>query len=81
MDGVLLVDAMDGGAMDHAMDLTYKNLIKLTFSCPKYSIKIYLQSLLYHHHSQEYFFNCNITSSPYVEMLLISIIKLFFISS
>ena len=47
------------------------------------SIKIYLPSLLYHHHSQEHFFNCNITSSPYVEMLLISMIKLlllFFLS-
>ena len=30
-------------------------------------------SFLYHHHSQEYFFNWNIlTSSPYLEMLLIS---------
>ena len=29
------------------------------------SIKIYLRSLLYHHHAQEYFFfNWNITSSP-----------------
>ena len=43
------------------------------------SIKIYLQSLLYHYHSQEYFFNCNITSSPYLEMLLVSIIKLLFL--
>ena len=41
---VLLVDAMDG-------DLTYKDLIKL-FLALSISIKIYLQSLLYHHHSQ-----------------------------
>ena len=28
------------------------------------SIKTYLWSLLHHHHSQEYFFNWNITTSP-----------------
>ena len=47
------------------------------------SIKIYLRSLLYQHYSQEYLFNWNITSSPYLEMLLISMIKwliLFFLS-
>ena len=45
---VLLVDAMD-------WDLTYKDLIKLTLSCLRISIKTYLRSLLYHHHSQEFF--------------------------
>ena len=35
--------------------------------------------LLYHHHSQEHFFNCNITGLPYVEMLLINMIKLLFV--
>ena len=48
-NAVLLVDAMD-------CSLTYKDLIKLTLSCLKISIKTYLWSLLYHHHSQEYFF-------------------------
>ena len=43
------------------------------------SIKTYLWSLLHHHHSQEYFFNWNITSSPYLEMLLISMTKLLFL--
>ena len=43
------------------------------------SIKIYLWSFLYHHHSQQYFFNWNITSSPYLEILLISMIKLLFL--
>ena len=46
---VLLVDAMD-------WDLTYKDLILLTLSSWSISIKTYLRSLLYHHHSQEYFF-------------------------
>ena len=41
---VLLVDAMD-------WDLTYQDLIKLNLSCLKYPLKIYLRSLLYHHHS------------------------------
>ena len=53
---VLLVGAMD-------WDLTYKDLIKLTLPCLSISIKIYLRSILHHHHSQEYFF-WNITSSP-----------------
>ena len=52
---------------------TWSNQLCLALSI---SIKIYLQSLLYHRHSQEHFFNCNIASSPYVEMLLISMIKL-----
>ena len=46
--------------------------------------KIYLWSLSNHHYSQEYFFNWNITSSSYLEMLLINMIKslfLFFLSN
>ena len=43
------------------------------------SIKIYLESLLYHHHLQVFFFNWNITSSPYLEMLPINMIKLLFL--
>ena len=39
------------------------------------SIKIYLRSLLYHHYSQEYFFKWSITSSPYLEMLLINMLN------
>ena len=70
---VLLVNAMFS-------DLTYKDMIKLTLSCLKYSIRNYLRSLLYHRHPQEYFFNWNIMSSPYLEMLLISMIKLLFLS-
>ena len=69
---VLLVDVMD-------WDLPYKDLIKLTLSCLKYFMEIYLRSLLYHHHSQDIFFNLNITSSPYLEILLISMIKLLFL--
>ena len=72
-NAVLLVNAMD-------WDLAYKDLIKL-FLALSISIKIYLQSLLYHHHLQEHFSNWNITSSPYVEMLLISMIKLLFFFS
>ena len=68
---MLLVDEMDG-------DLTCKDLIKL-FLALSISIKTYLQSLFYHRHSQEHFFNCNITSSPHVEMLLMSMIKLLFL--
>ena len=45
---VLLVDAMD-------WDLTYKDLMELTLSYLKYSYQNFLRSLLYHHHSQEYF--------------------------
>ena len=67
----LLVDAMD-------WNVTHKDMIKLTFSCLEFLHKIFLRSLLYHHHSQKYFFKWNITSSPYPEMLLISIIKLLF---
>ena len=44
---VLLVNAMDG-------DLTYKDLIRLLCLALSVSIKTYLWSLLYHHHSQEY---------------------------
>ena len=40
------------------------------------SIKIYLQLLLYHHHSQEYFFNLSIFGWPSVEMLQISMIQI-----
>ena len=42
-----------------------KDLIKLILCCPKY----------FHHHSQEHFFNCNITGSSFVEMLLKNMVK------
>ena len=58
----LLVNAMN-------WDLTCKGLIKLTFLALSISIKTYLWSLLYQHHSQEYFFNLNFTSSPYLELI------------
>ena len=43
------------------------------------SIKIYLPSLIYHHHSQEHFFNCNITGSPFLKTLLKNMLKLLFL--
>ena len=46
---LLLIDAMD-------WVLTYKDLIKSTLSYLTISTKTYLEPLLYHHHSQEYFF-------------------------
>ena len=46
---VLLVNAMD-------WNVTYKDLIKLTFLVLSIPIKPYLRSLLYHNYSQEYFF-------------------------
>ena len=69
---VLLVDAMD-------YDLTWKNQIKLTFSGFKYFHWNLFAITFISPHSQEYFFNWNITSSPYLEMLLISLIKLLFL--
>ena len=45
------------------------------------SIKIYLPSLLYHHHSQEHFYNWNINGSAYVEILLINMIRIVLIFS
>ena len=51
---------------------------QVNFFALSISIKIYLQSLLYHHHSQKYFFNWNFTSSSYLEILLINMIKLLF---
>ena len=45
------------------------------------SIKIYLSSLLYHHHSQEHFYNWNIKGSAYVEILLINMILIVLIFS
>ena len=55
---------------------TWSNWLCFALSIP---MKICFRPLLYHHHSQEYFFNWNITSSSYLEMLLISMIKLFFL--
>ena len=54
---------------------TWSNQLCFALSIP---IKIYFRPLLHHHHSQEYFFKWNITISPYLEMLLISMIKLLF---
>ena len=58
----------------------HQNLFAISFISPSFPRVFFLTgSLLYHHHSQEYSFNWNITSSPYLEMLLINIIKLLFL--
>ena len=69
---VLLVDV-------YGLGLEIKRPDQIDFVFPLvFLLKFVLQSLLYHHHSQEYFFNWKITSSPYLEMLLIIITKLLF---
>ena len=66
---VLLVDEMDE-------ELTYKDLIKLTLS------GLFAITFISPSFTKAFFFNYNISSSPYLEMLLIRLTKLllFFLS-
>ena len=69
----LLVDAMD-------WKFSCKDLIKLTLSCLKYFHWIlFLINFISPSLTNVFFFNWKITSSPYLEMLLISMIKLLFL--
>ena len=70
---MLLVDAME-------WDLAYKDLIKLTLSCPNYFLlNLFAIPYISPTFTTVFFFNWNITCSPFLEMLLISMIKLLFL--
>ena len=60
------------------------HLVKKVFEDDNFSrLVLEKKDCVNHHYSQKHFLNCNITGSPYVEMLLINIIKslfLFFLS-